>query len=345
VSFDRPIIFPFEHDIEAIERDIDSYAENVIASLESSFLLMPKGNGFVEFGQFEAGYEVLKRNTNAFQKVSQDSLQSALNENPLTLIIIRAILGFTPPEWAYITSATTGCAISQGYARSIDRNVRLNPEKRLPRNERIAAMLEAACTLLQSGATTSVSTTIHRLDKADTRDGLASVQASSKMGIPYAMLLYERFLGRPFASHRDSISELVGDNMEGPIEDLLSKAGVSFRKTKRAERIEGFEQAPDFIIPSEFNPAIVIEAKITEDDGTARDKVTRIQHLSTLSSDRKRDGKAPFQVVACIDGRGFGIRKEDMKKIIRATRGKVFTLATLDRLIPFTNLSKFVSNT
>ena len=90
------------------------------------------------------------------------------------------------------------------------------------------------------------------------------------------MLLYERFLGRPFSSHRDSISELVGDSLESAIEEVLSTAGVSYRKTKRAGRIEGFDQAPDFTVPSEFNPQVVIEAKLTEDDGTARDKVTRI---------------------------------------------------------------------
>jgi len=64
------------------------------------------------------------------------------------------------------------------------------------------------------------------------------------------MLLYERFLGRPFAGHRDSVSELVGDSLESAIEDVLAKAGISFRKTKRAERIEGFDQAPDFIVPA-----------------------------------------------------------------------------------------------
>jgi hypothetical protein len=45
---------------------------------------------------------------------------------------------------------------------------------------------------------------------------------------------------------------------------------VSYRKTKHSERIAGFDQAPDFIIPDEFNPAVIIEAKLTEDDGTAR---------------------------------------------------------------------------
>src|SRR5205085_578392 len=118
---------------------------------------------------------------------------------------------------------------------------------------------------------------LHRLDKADTRNGLVSLRAVAGLGVPYAMLLYERFLGRPFAGHRDSISELIGDGMENAIESVLSAAGISYRKTKRAERLPGFDQAPDFIVPSEFNPQVIIEAKITEDDGTARDKVTRVQ--------------------------------------------------------------------
>jgi hypothetical protein len=161
------------------------------------------------------------------------------------------------------------------------------------------------------------------------------------MGIPYAMLLYERFLGRPFTGHRDSVSEHVGDVIESAVEDVLNKARVSYRKTKRAERIDGFDQAPDFIIPSEFNPQIIIEAKLSEDDGTARDKVTRIQHLGELSRSREPNGAPRFEVVACIAGRGFGIRREDMKKMLIATRGKVFTLRTMDRLVECTRLHEF----
>jgi hypothetical protein len=173
--------------------------------------------------------------------------------------------------------------------------------------------------------------------------GADSLKTVAGIRVPYAMLLYERFLGRPFAGHRDSVSELVGDSLESAIEDVLSKAGISYRKTKRAERIEGFDQAPDFIVPSEFNPQVIIEAKITEDDGTARDKVTRIQHLGALSlSDRPKD-RPKFQVIACIGGRGFGVRREDMKKMIIATRGKVFTLKTFDRLVEHTRLTEFRS--
>jgi hypothetical protein len=48
-----------------------------------------------------------------------------------------------------------------------------------------------------------------------------------------------------------------------------------------------------------------------------------------------------FEVIACIAGRGFDVPKEDMKKLLLATRGKVFTLRTLDARIPHTRLREF----
>lgn len=150
--------------------------------------------------------------------------------------------------------------------------------------------------------------------------------------------------GRLKAGHRDSVSELVGDVIESAIEDVLSKARVSYRKTKREERILGFDQAADFITPSEFNPQVVIEAKLTEDGGTARDKVTRVQHLAELSRRSASAGNGRFEVIACIGGRGFGVRREDMRKLLLATRGKVFTLKTLDRLVGCSRLRQFAGH-
>jgi hypothetical protein len=206
---------------------------------------------------------------------------------------------------------------------------------------RFKALLETACTILTEGPPDAAENQLHRLEKADTQEGLESIRNVATIGVPYAMLLYERFLGRPFAGHRDSVSEIVGDFLESAVEDVLTDAGISFRKTKRAERIPGFDQAPDFIVPSEFNPRIIIEAKITEDDGTARDKVTRIQHLGELSLSGRRQDDPKYEVIACIGGRGFKVRREDMKKMIMATRGKVFTAKTLDRLIDCTRLREF----
>lgn len=224
----------------------------------------------------------------------------------------------------------------------------MEPDKPLKRaggvtEQRIHALLAAACEILKSGAPAVSADKLHRLDKADTAAGLTSVQSLADLGVPYAVLLYERFLGRPFAGHRDSISELVGNLVENAIEEVLSRAGISFRKTKRAEKLPGFDQTPDFIIPSEFNPQIVIEAKLTEDDGTARDKVTRAQHLGTLSMAGQPPDQPKFEVVACIAGRGFGVRRADMEKLLLATRGKVFTLQNMQQLVEGTRLKEFRS--
>ena len=204
-------------------------------------------------------------------------------------------------------------------------------------NKCVRAMIEAACQTIErfSGKSTNP-LLIHRLEKIDTLNGIESLRDVAKNGVAYPVLLYERLLGRPFASHRDSVSELVGEIVEAAIVKVLTEANIPFHKTGRAEAIAGFDQAPDFLIPDKFNPKVVIEAKLTQDDGTARDKVTRVQHLNSLSQDGTK-----FEVVACIDGRGFRIRREDMKKLIRATKGKVFSVGTIDQLVEKTSLNQF----
>ena len=52
-------------------------------------------------------------------------------------------------------------------------------------------------------------------------------------------------------------------------------------------------------------------------------------------------GKPKYEVIAFIAGRGFGVRREDMKRMLLATRGKVFTLHNLDKLVECTGLKEF----
>ena len=338
--------FPFEVGIDEIENDIDAYVDAVFVCLESAFLVMPKGDGFVDFALFERGYEALKRATGSFEKFTPEIIGPVVYDTPIALIVLRCMLGFTPPEWAYYASEYTGVRITQGAARAIDRNIRTRPDKRLPRKgtlteERIQALIAAACFALDRGVAETTPDTLHRLDKADTKAGLVSVRSSAALGIPYSILLYERLLGRPFAAHRDSVSELIGDIVENAIERELAGARISYRKTKRAERLDGFDQTPDFVVPNEFNPQVVIEAKLTEDDGTARDKVTRVQHLSSLSMVGQPPNQPKFEVIACIAGRGFSVRREDMKKLLLSTRGKVFTLQNISQLIEHSRLAEF----
>lgn len=332
--------FPFEAQPDEVLASPELFVDAVFSSLASEFLVMPKGEGFLEYAVFAAGYETLKRVSSGFTRFDRGLIFSTALEHPVILIVLRAMLGLTPPEWAYLASNRKELEVPQGAARTLDREIRIHPNRPLRPGTTTLAR-ETACELIEEGCPSVAADKLHRLSKADSLEGLSSIQQLASLGAPYAMLLYERFLGRPFAGHRDSVSELVGDGLESAIEEQLSRAGISFRKTKRAERIAGFDQAPDFIVPDEFQPQVIIEAKLTEDDGTARDKATRIIRLCQMSDYRSRAGKGGYEVIACLAGRGFGIRREDMRQMILHTRGKIFTLRTLDRLVDCSSLSRF----
>jgi len=337
--------YGFEVSYSELSAHPDNYVSAIVETLESDFLVLPKGKGFIEYSVFEQGYETLKQVTKNFRVISPDLIFKSMIKKPVVVIVLRSMLGFTPPEWAYVANQKYDSSIDQGFIRGIDRKIRIAPLQDLKITStveiKLRILIKVACELLSEKSPIVPEALIHRLDKADTKNGLSSIKNLANIGAPYAMLLYERFLGRPFAGHRDSISGHIGNKMESAIEDVLHDAGISFRKTKRAGKIPGFDQAPDFTIPSEYNPEIIIEAKITEDDGTARDKVTRIQHLGELSLKNRNQSNPKFEVIACIDGRGFGIRHEDMKKMLLATRGKVFTFKTLKYLVSNTKLKNY----
>ncbi len=106
--------FPFEVGFDEVRSNLDVYVDAVFGCLESEFLVMPKGKGFVEFTTFEAGYETLKRATRNFQNVTPTTVRPAVFDAPISLIILRCMIGFTPSEWAYYASRHTGIEITQG---------------------------------------------------------------------------------------------------------------------------------------------------------------------------------------------------------------------------------------
>jgi hypothetical protein len=148
--------FPFEDSWEEILRDPESYVDSVFSCLESEFLVMPKGAGFVEYPVFERGYEALKAATEGFSKLNPDKVYPMTVSEPISVVVLRTMLGFTPPEWGYITTQRTGVQVTQGFVRSLDRKVRIAPETELNAKgvvrERLEAMVQTACQLLSAGA-------------------------------------------------------------------------------------------------------------------------------------------------------------------------------------------------
>lgn len=307
------MVRPFELEPEELAARLEEMVEATAADLTSEFLLMPAGPGFLIYPYFRAAFEVLKRNTIAFSELTEGRVFMAFLEDGRAFCVLRSILGMTPPEWAeLVRSEYSSIKIPQNAVRILDRKCREDPtyikrmeeryqaqieksdaDKDVERSitlQRIDALIRAAVHYIAQGAPKAVGGYIHRMDRFDTSRGIDSLVYAAKENIPYAVLLYERYLGRPFAAHRDAVSELVGEVIENAIEDLLRKHGVTFRKTGRAERIPGFGQAPDFCVPDEVKPVIVIEAKITSDDGTARDKVARIKELETQRNQHVAEG-------------------------------------------------------
>ena len=68
-----------------------------------------------------------------------------------------------------------------------------------------------------------------------------------------------------------------------------------------------------------------------------------IKELETQRNQHVAEGRSYYEVVACIDGRGFRERREDMRQLLLRLKGKVFTMATLDYLVPHTGIRHFAA--
>ena len=91
---------PLEVDAAYLRGHLEEMVQVTISDLVSDFLLLPRGEGFVEYGDFRDAYEVLKRRTRAFTDFTDRAVGQAVRENSRVFGVLRAILGMTPPEWA-----------------------------------------------------------------------------------------------------------------------------------------------------------------------------------------------------------------------------------------------------
>ena len=82
------------------------------------------GKGFPKYADFRDAYEILKRSTRAFEDFSEITANRALQENSRVFGVIRSILGMTAPEWAELARSELDSDITQGAARTLDRQCR-----------------------------------------------------------------------------------------------------------------------------------------------------------------------------------------------------------------------------
>jgi len=165
---------PFELAPKALGSRLDEMVDVTFKDLQSQFLVLPKKASFIEFDEFQAAYEVLKRHMKGFSNLSEPAAWAALKEDALTLVILRTVLGMSPGEWAEIARQERDTDVSTTFARSIDVSVRKKRDtfQRLPvgslKEKRVKALLSTALEYIYRGAPPGTEDTVHRLAKADT---------------------------------------------------------------------------------------------------------------------------------------------------------------------------------
>jgi hypothetical protein len=340
-------------DLKQIPERYQGRAEGILESLQSYFVDMPRGENFLEGPTFRSSYETFRSATSNGEDLSPETLLRAVRNESRSWVVIRAIAGVTPPEAAALTmeaAAEVGenLSISAEVARRVDARCRRGDAVLLDEldvgtkamhedHQALTAMVTYLPAIVSRGPGRVTADRVHRFDKVDTRDGQASIQQALRTGGEmYPELLYERILGRPFATHRDAVSDKIGDALEDQIMDVLMAQGIKARKTASRQKIASFPQAPDILVPYEESiddVKLIVEAKLAEDDGTARDKVARVKALRANEDAREASGEGRRQVVAVLGGRGFGVRPPDLTDLLVACDGFVYAAAELEKLV------------
>lgn len=180
--------------------------------------------------------------------------------------------------------------------------------------------------------------------KIDTQDGWSSVQSMASDRVPYADFLHQRHYGGAYRQVLDATSTKRGDIIEDAVEQLFIDNKIPYLRTgghDQAEIAARFEilvqPAPDFVVFDDSGTLrALLECKLVNDGGTARDKALRFERLRT---EAVRLGGVPL--LAVLSGMGWTRVNDTLGPVVRDTDGRVFTLSTLPDMLlvsPFPNL-------
>ena len=322
----------------------DLLGKGFVAATQPSFHYIPRGDTMADETGFDFAYQSLLKHTGNFVDVSEQNLIRALTETPGTLAPLRMILGFTYNELSWAMKLTrTGTTTSGTTLRKFERAPK--PARETARRSAMIETIAATAAAVMDRSILQVPESARRffhskLDKRDTLDGWGTV-AVAAAGVPYSALLYQRYVGGVWRQVQDAYSEVKGDNLlEQPIADLFDAHGISYYRSGTGasgaavtERRFGLSPGPDFVLPEE-SPTVIIESKVAEDGGTARDKASRIKNASEAAKAR---GLLPCAV---IDGKGWSERPSALVDVVIATEGRTYSLTTLTHLLDIPEIAE-----
>ena len=76
---------PFEVAGSDLASRLDELVDVTFGDLQSQFLVLPRGPGFIDFADFQQAYEALKVETRGFTEFTIDRVWSALAQDALVL--------------------------------------------------------------------------------------------------------------------------------------------------------------------------------------------------------------------------------------------------------------------
>lgn len=288
-----------------------------------------------ELPRIEAAYALADAGTHGFTTVEAVDLQGVIADHPTTLIVFRLLLGLTTSEFAEATgvAASTygGSAVGVSTIKSVEGG-------RVP-TEPVARALAATIgrtidgSLFPPGPGGSFRP---KVAKPDTARGWASVHEYAANRVPLPVLLHQRMYGGAFRQLLDATGTLRGDELEDPVEALLTGAGVPFIRTGSHDQAEierrfgiAVRPAPDFVMFDGGDTLrAILECKHTSDGGTSRDKAAR---FGRLRAEGQRLGGVP--VFAVLSGIGWRRTRDALGPVIEHTDGRVFSLANLPDML------------
>ena len=309
--------------------------------LSANFAFVPRQEDY-ELAHFAEVYRAVDASTNHFTNVSPPHLASVIQNDPRSLLVFRTIIGYTPRELAVATRELVfrigGRGIGEALLKSLEKGGRISPEKAELLAETIDALISKR---LWGQAPDGLRS---KMDKSDTREGWASVQRFAAQGVPYSAFLHQRHMGGSFRQLLDAASEKRGALLELAVEGLLQKHGILHLRTGHADQGEiarrfnlTVHPAPDFVVFDQHEVLqALLECKLANDGGTARDKAAR---FANLRREGRRLGGVP--VFALLDGLGWERVNDALGPVVRDCDGRVFTLGNLSDLLevqPFPSL-------
>lgn len=251
---------------------------------------------------FRQTYTRVVELTEGFKRVDAQALAAVLREYPQAILVLRLIAALSLDELATLLRERTEIDISKDQMRDFELGREISESQKAKWNKACRDLGELlgdsiGGDLLALPEMVDKQKFRERRDKPDTRGSWPSVAEVATRGVDYWLLLYQRYVGEFFRQAMDASSSIKGDILEDAVVRLLEGHRIPFYRTRARERIAGWEQAPDFLLPNPGKPTAIIEAKLAEDGGTARDKAARIERLC-------REGQAKgVRCIAVIDGK------------------------------------------